>query len=428
MILTDCDRFYEKAYAAAACCVPSGSEDASGKAETDRVEKEIMELKNEKKLGFGCMRLPLQIPEDPVSFDYPLIEELFDRFLARGFTYFDTAYTYHGYHGEEAVRRALVERHPRNRFQLATKLPLRDFRDEEDLEKIFEEQLTSCGVDYFDFYLLHNMGHNVYAKCEQYHAFDFVRRKQQEGKIRVVGMSFHDTPELLDEILTKYGDRLDFVQLQVNYIDWEQPNVQSRRCLDVAWQHQKPVTVMEPCKGGTLVKIPARAEQLLKDFAPDRSVASWAMRFAASQKGVFRVLSGMNTREQVEDNADALDPFQPLTAEEMEVIRQVRQIISSNTAIACTACEYCTHGCPKNIAIPAYFALYNSVRRRTGSFSSQHVYYNNTVLAGHGRASDCIGCGKCEQACPQHLTIRAYLADVADVFDHGTGFPTRKQA
>ena len=385
-----------------------------------------MDLMNEKKLGFGCMRLPVLDPQDQTSFDFETIEKLFDRFLELGFTYFDSAYTYHGYHCEEAVRKALVERHPRDSFQLATKLPLRDFKDAEDMEKIFREQLRNCGVDYFDFYLLHNMGHNAYAKCQQYGAFDFVKRMQTEGKIKVVGMSFHDTPELLDEILTKYGDRLDFVQLQINYIDWEQPNVQSRKCLEMARKHGKPVTVMEPCKGGTLVSVPAEAERRMKDFAPDRSAASWAMRFAASQEGVFRVLSGMNAMEQVEDNCFSLGDFRPLSDEENAVIAEVRKIIQANTAIPCTACEYCTHGCPKKIAIPQYFALYNSMKRKTGSFSSQNVYYNNTVLAGHGRASDCLGCGKCEQACPQHLTIRKYLRDVAGVFDQGTGFPTRK--
>ena len=193
-----------------------------------------MDLMQEKKLGFGCMRLPVTDAQDQTSFDYPEIERLFDAFLEQGFTYFDTAYTYHGYHCEEAVKKALVERHSRDSFQLATKMPLRDFQDEPDLERIFQEQLTNCGVDFFDFYLLHNMGHNVYAKCKQYHAFEFVRKKQQAGKIRAVGMSFHDTPELLDEILTEYGSGIDFVQLQINYIDWEQPNVQSRRCLEVA--------------------------------------------------------------------------------------------------------------------------------------------------------------------------------------------------
>lgn len=382
-------------------------------------------MKQNADFGFGCMRLPLLQADRPDSFDYNKINQLFDRFLEKGFTYFDTAYTYHGYHAEEAVRKALVERHPRDSFRLATKMPLRDFKDEEDMERIFSEQLEHCGVEYFDYYLLHNMGTNVYEKCRKYNAFDFVAKKKAEGKIRSVGMSFHDTPELLDEILAQYGEILDFIQLQINYVDWEQPNVQSRRCLEIAGKYGKPVTVMEPCKGGTLVNLPEEAERLLKDARPDASTASWAFRFAASQEGVARVLSGMNTMEQVEDNTETFLHFKPITENEQKLIGRVTEIIEENTPIPCTGCAYCTHGCPKEIAIPQYFALYNSISRTTGSFSSQAVYYNNIALK-HGKASECIGCGQCEKACPQHLPIRRYLKDVAEKFETGASFPTRK--
>lgn len=384
-------------------------------------------MAQEKKVdfGFGCMRLPTLQADVPDSFDYEKIEQLFDTFLKNGFTYFDTAYTYHGYHAEEAVRKALVERHPRESFQLATKMPLRDFKDAEDLERIFQEQLDHCGVAYFDFYLLHNMGTNVYEKCRKYDAFGFVARKKADGKIRQVGMSFHDTPELLEEILSQYGDELDFVQLQINYVDWEQANVQSRRCLEIARKYKKPVTVMEPCKGGTLVNLPEEAEALLKSVRPEASNASWALRFAASQEGVARVLSGMNDLEQVEDNCATFQNFAPITPEEAQVIAKVREIIEKNTPIPCTGCAYCTHGCPKQIAIPQYFALYNSVSRTTGSFSSQAVYYNSISLK-HGKASDCVGCGQCEKACPQHLPIREHLKAVAAKFESGASFPTRK--
>lgn len=375
--------------------------------------------------GFGCMRLPLLKADQQDSFDFEKINTLFDAFLEKGFRYFDTAYTYHGYHAEEAVRKALVERHPRDSFELATKLPLRDFKDAEDMERIFEEQLTHCGVEYFDCYLLHNMGTNVYEKCKKYDAFGFVARKKAEGKIRNVGISFHDMPELFDEILSQYGDLLDFVQLQINYVDWEQPNVQSRRCLEIARKYGKPVTVMEPCKGGTLVNLPEEAEALLKARQPEASNASWAMRFAASQEGVTRVLSGMNTLEQVENNTAVFQNFHPVTEEELEVIWKVTEIIEKNTPIPCTGCAYCTHGCPKDIAIPQYFALYNSISRTTGSFSSHAVYYNNTALK-HGKASDCIGCGQCEKACPQHLPIREHLKTVAAKFEAGASFPVRK--
>ena len=374
--------------------------------------------------GFGCMRLPVLRADQPNSFDYEKIERLFDAFLEKGFTYFDTAYTYHGYHGEEAVRKALVERHPRSKFKLATKMPLRDFKDTEDLERIFQEQLAHCAVEYFDSYLLHNMGTNVYEKCKKYDAFGFVERKKSEGRIRLTGMSFHDTPELLDEILSQYGTGLDFIQLQVNYMDWEQPNVQSRRCLEIARKYNKPVTVMEPCKGGTLTNLPEEAELLLREARPEASNASWALRFAASRDGVTRVLSGMNSLEQVEDNTATYSNLEPITQKDRAVIKEVVRIIEKNTPIPCTSCAYCTHGCPKNIAIPQYFALYNSISRTTGSFSSQAVYYNNISLK-NGRACDCIGCGQCEKTCPQHLAIRKFLKDVADQFDAGPSFPTR---
>ena len=375
--------------------------------------------------GFGCMRLPVLQADQPDSFDYEKIEQLFDAFLKKGFTYFDTAYTYHGYHAEVAVRKALTERYPRDSFRLATKMPLRDFRDADDMERIFSEQLEHCGVEYFDYYLLHNMGTNVYEKCKKYDAFGFVERKKAERKIRQIGMSFHDTPELLDEILAQYGGMLDFIQLQINYMDWEQPNVQSRRCLEIAHRYGKPVTVMEPCKGGTLVNLPQEADGLLKQARPDKSNASWAMRFAASQEGVTRVLSGMNTMEQIEDNGDTFLNFEPIAPQEQKIIDQVREIIEKNTPIPCTGCAYCTHGCPKNIAIPQYFALFNNVSRTTGSFSSQAAYYNNISL-NYGKASDCIGCGQCEKACPQHLPIRQFLKEVAEKFESGTSFPTRK--
>ncbi len=376
-----------------------------------------MGFENGKILGFGCMRMPLLDRKDQASFDYQQIEAMFDTFIEHGFTYFDTAYTYHAFQSENCVRKALVERYPRDKFELATKLYLSKFKSAEEMEALFQEQLEKCGVDYFDYYLLHNMGQRVYKKCADLDAFHFVKKKKEEGKAKNVGMSFHDTPELLEEILERYGDCLDFVQLQVNYVDMDQANVQARKCLAVANKYHKPVVVMEPCKGGTLVNVPEEAKKLMEAFNPQASIASWALRFAASQPGVVRVLSGMGNMDMVMDNCTTFANFQPITKEENEVINQVIDIINSNTAVPCTGCQYCTEGCPKKIAIPQYFAAYNSIMRTSKGFSSQLVYYNNTVLNNHGRASECIKCGKCEQACPQHLPIREYLKDVAAKFE-----------
>lgn len=379
----------------------------------------------DKKFGFGCMRLPLLDPNDQTSFDTEMFNKMVDTFLEKGFTYFDTAYVYHGYRSEDAVRESLVNRHGRDEFELATKLPMRDFQSAEDMERIFNEQLEKCGVDYFDYYLLHNIGANAYKKACKFDSFGFGLRKKQEGKIKNFGMSFHDTPELLDEILTAHPE-LDFVQLQINYIDWENPGIQSRRCHEVARKHGKHIIVMEPCKGGNLALVPEKAEKLMKEYNPAASVPSWAIRFAASQEGVMMVLSGMNNMEQLLDNTSYMADFKPLSEEEYKIIDQVVDIINENTAIPCTSCRYCEKGCPQNIAIPDYFALYNSAKRAvTNNISSQFVYYLN-LSAKHGKAGDCISCKQCESACPQHLQITELLKDVSATFDVTPAFPTKK--
>lgn len=379
----------------------------------------------EKKFGFGCMRLPLLDKNDQTSVDTETLKKCVDTFLEKGFSYFDTAYVYHSYMSEDVMREALAKRHKRDTFSLATKLPMRDIKSTEDQEKIFSEQLEKCGVEFFDYYLLHNIGVNAYKKACELDSFGFGISKKKEGKIKNFGMSFHDTPELLDEILTTHPE-LDFVQLQINYIDWDNPSIQSKRCYEVARKHNKPIIVMEPCKGGSLAIVPEKAVKLMKAYNPTASIPSWAIRFATSQEGVFMVLSGMNTMEQVLDNTSYMADFKPLNEEEYKIIDQVIEIINENTAIPCTTCRYCEKGCPKKIAIPDYFVLYNSAKRATtDNFSSQFVYYLNLTVH-HGKASDCIGCKQCEQACPQHLKITEHLKDVSAAFDVTPQFPTRK--
>lgn len=377
----------------------------------------------QKKLGFGCMRLPLLDKNDQTSIDTATLNEMVDTFLDRGFTYFDTAYVYHGFKSEEVMREALVKRHKRDAFALATKLPPRMLKTAADQETIFNEQLAKCGVEYFDYYLIHNIGVSSYPQASKYGTFGFVVNKKKEGKIKNIGISFHDTPELLDEVLTAHPE-LDFVQLQLNYIDWDNPGIQSRRCHEVARKHAKPIIVMEPCKGGSLAIVPEKAEKLLKAYKPDASAASWAIRFAASLEGVVTVLSGMSALEQVLDNTSYMADFKPLNDEELQIIDRVTGIINENTAVPCTLCRYCEPGCPKKIAIPDYFALYNSAKRATSAnFSSQFVYYLN-LTASRGKAGDCIDCKQCEKVCPQHLKITEHLKDVAKTFDNAS-LPTR---
>ena len=369
-----------------------------------------------KKLGFGCMRLPLLDAKDQNSIDYKEFEKMIDAFLERGFTYFDTAYMYHNYQSETAVREALVKRHPRESFTVADKMPTMFLKSQEDLERIFKEQLDKVGVDYFDYYLLHNLGVNNYRIAEEFNAFDFIQEKKAEGKAKLIGFSYHDSAALLDEILTAHPE-VDFVQLQINYIDWDNESIQSRKCYEVAQKHGKPVIVMEPIKGGVLANLPEKAEELFQASQPDMSVPSWAIRFAASHEGVMMVLSGMSDHEQLLDNTGYMQNFEPLSEKEFEVVEKAVQIINEEIVVPCTACQYCVEGCPMQIAIPNYFALLNAKNRgKAASFSTEDAYYNNLTKT-HGKASDCIECGKCEKSCPQHIHIMEGLKIVAEVFE-----------
>lgn len=369
-----------------------------------------------KKLGFGLMRLPLLDGNDHKSFDKEQIFKMVDSFMEKGFTYFDTAYMYHAGASENMVKEAVVDRYPRDSFQLATKLPTMMLKEVEDSPRIFNEQLEKCGVKYFDYYLLHCLTKDNYEICNRLGVFQFALQKKEEGFIKKLGFSYHDNAELLDEILTAHPE-MEFVQLQINYLDWENDWVQSRKCYEVAVKHNKDVIVMEPVKGGALADVPKRAEVLLKEKEPDMSVASWAVRYAASLDKVFMVLSGMSNIDQLNDNIGYMDNFKPLTENEIALCFKVADVINSTISVPCTACRYCVDDCPMTIAIPEYFALLNAQQRGDDQTATEKKKEYEEIITNHGAASSCIGCKQCEEHCPQHIDITKFLGIVAEKFE-----------
>ncbi len=373
---------------------------------------------NQNKLAFGVMRLPLLDPGDTTKIDLEAVNRMVDRYMERGFTYFDTAAPYHGGHSEAAFRECVAKRYPRDSYTLTNKLSLFVIQKAEDMEGFLAGQLERCGVDYFDYYLLHAMSKERLEQAEAWGAFDFVAQKKAAGVLRHLGFSFHDKAEVLEEILERHPE-MEYVQLQLNYLDWEDPEVQSRKCYEVCRKHNKPVLVMEPVRGGLLTNLPQEAEALLREKGPEASPASWAIRFAASLEGVFKVLSGMSTLEQVEDNTAFMTDFRPMSQEERETLAQVVRIIQSKELIACTNCRYCVDGCPMQIAIPNYFKLLNHVSKFGPSQLpwAKSEYAELTGKMGKGLASACIRCGQCEEACPQRLPITSSLEDVAKTLE-----------
>lgn len=369
-----------------------------------------------KKLGFGLMRLPL-INENFSLIDKEALCEMIDVFLEKGFKYFDTAWFYHDGQSEEAVKECLVKRYPRESFILADKLPLVLINEEIELEKYFSAQLRRCGTDYFDYYLIHDMGANRYKAAKNMHVFEFLADKKAAGLVRNIGFSFHDGAQALEEILSKHSE-IDFVQIQLNYLDWESDTVQSRECYEIAERYKKPVIVMEPVKGGTLANVPETVKKLFNSYNPHMSAASWAIRFAASHDNVMMVLSGMSDINQVENNISYMENFLPFTAEEYKIVSDAADIINASIAIPCTSCAYCVGVCPKNIAIPKYFELYNQDMREleTKEWTAQTMLYAH-FSEQFGKASECIACRQCEKMCPQHISVCEWIKKVSARFE-----------
>ncbi len=364
---------------------------------------EDVRVLNPFRLGFGLMRLPKN-PDG--SIDIPQVCEMADHFLAAGGTYFDTAYVYDNGLSEAAFKAAVADRYPREAYTICTKLnAFMQCTDEKSAKQQFLTSLERTGAGYFDYYLLHALQRNNTDKYNGYHLWDYIAEMKEKGLIKHYGFSFHADPQLLEQLLRDHPE-VDFVQLQINYADWENPGVASRRNWEICQEHGKPVVIMEPVKGGILAEPIPEVKKILKDADPEASCASWALRFAAGLDNILAVLSGMSSLEQMDDNLRHMTPFKPLDEGEMKVIARAQQALDGAKAVPCTACRYCTKGCPMQIPIPDIFTVYN---RREGSPHFRTVREYTIVTTGKGKAADCIGCGQCESVCPQHLPIISLL-------------------
>ncbi len=362
-----------------------------------------------KMLGFGCMRLPM----DGDKIDIEQFKKMVDVFMANGFNYFDTAHIYHDGESEKAIREAVSSRYPRESFILTDKLTTNCFNKQEDIRPLFEQQLKDSGVDYFDFYLMHAQDAAIYEKFRKCNAYETALEMQKEGKFRHFGISFHDKAEVLEQILRDYP-QIEAVQIQFNYLDYGDPAVDSKRVYEVCEKYGKAVIVMEPVKGGNLVNLPEKAQGILDSLNSGMSNASYAIRFAASFPNMFMVLSGMSDLAQINDNMSYMKDFKPLDEKEMQAVNDVRKAFSEINLIPCTACHYCTSGCPMNISIPELFSCYN---HKVNFHDWNQDYYYAQITRDGGKSSECIECGQCEGICPQHLEIIRLLKDVSGEFE-----------
>lgn len=365
------------------------------------------------KLGFGLMRLP-RLADG--SIDLEQTKKMVDLFIDAGLTYFDTAYIYDGGKSEEAARECLVKRHPRKSFTLASKLMAGIAENEAAAKQEFYTSLERTGAGYLDYYLLHALDRGNYKKYDEYHLWDFVKELKEKGLIKHYGFSFHGDPALLEELLTAHSD-VEFIQLQINYADWENESIASRECYEIARRHKKSIVVMEPVKGGALANPSEEITGIFKDYHPDMSPASWAIRYAAGMEGILTVLSGMSNLEQMEDNLSYMKNFEPLNEEEEAVIKKVQEALKNVKTIQCTGCHYCTKGCPVQIPIPEIIKARNILIKDMNRWGANEEYKKAVSQEGASKASACVACGQCETMCPQHLPVIKILADTAAVLE-----------
>lgn len=365
------------------------------------------------KLGFGCMRLPLLDENDAKSIDMNQFKQMVDEFIAAGGTYFDTAFVYHEGASEKALKEALVDRYPRDAYTVATKCLAWAAPSEEVAKSNLATSLERMGLDYVDFYLLHNVGGNRTAVFDKYGMWEFAQEMKDKGLIKNIGFSMHDGAETLDALLTAHPN-MDFIQLQVNYLDWDDPVVESRKCMEVARKHDVPVVIMEPARGGRLVELPERVASVFKQAAPEKSLASWAYRFCYDLPNVITVLSGMSTVDQVRENTAEYLAHQPFTAEEQNAFDSAVEALHAVPTVPCTNCKYCVKDCPQGVVIPNILGLLNL---ETMTENRAFVKGQYSWQAAPGPASKCIACGKCEDMCPQSIDIIHQLEIAAERYE-----------
>ena len=369
------------------------------------------------KFGFGCMRLPLTDKNDPTSIDQELFNEMVDIYMEKGYNYFDTSYAYHNGMSEVAIRKAVVERYPRDSFKICDKMPTWALTGEEDNDKFVGEMLERLGIDYFDVFFIHNINTPWIENAKKANTFEYIRKMKENGTAKQIGISFHDKADLLKEVLDEYGDLLDIVQLELNYLDWEDPSIESHKCYDLCVEHGVDVYVMEPLKGGVIVNPNDEIKQDFKEFSPDKSIASMAIRFCASLEQVKVVLSGMSKMDDLIDNCDTYDNFEPISEEENEFLEKMALKLKENLAVPCSECGYCVDACPEMIPIPDYFNLYNTSKNQPES--DIYRLYFDKLADEKVSAEECTYCGTCLDYCTQKIDIPEELEKVCEHFQSG---------